>query len=121
MPPVAVEKCWNPEAISKTLPEPVEAITDSILQRAFDLFLNQNGGNGSALDDWLQTEQEVVSSPASELVDQDIQVSAMPNALIIQADTQADAAHRRLDLPASKGILVVTAQKTVTKQMTIGA
>ena len=163
MPQVAVEQCWNPEAIPQTLLEQIEAIKDSIRQRAFDLFQNRNGGNGSHLDDWLQAEQEVVSSPASELVDEeqelrarialpgfdakDIQVSAMPDALIIQAD----AAHtheekngnvcfcefsqkklfRRLDLPVSidvdkvkasldKGILVVTAPKTVTKQTMVG-
>jgi HSP20 family protein len=161
---VAIEKCPNPEAIPQTLLERIDTITDSIRRRAFDLFQNRNGGNGSDLDDWLQAEQEVVSSPASELVDEeqelrarialpgfdakDIQVSAMRDALIIQAG----AAHtyeekngnvcfcefsqkklfRRLDLPASidvdkvtasldKGILVVTAPKTGTKQMTVGA
>jgi HSP20 family molecular chaperone IbpA len=54
------------------------------------------------LDDWLQAERDVVSSPPSELIDhenefrarialpgldaKDIQVSAMPDALVIHAD-----------------------------------
>lgn len=161
---VAIEKCQNPAAIPPTVQERIEAMTGSIRQRAFDLFQNRNGGNGSDLDDWLQAERDVVLSPASELIDEeeelrarfalpgfdarDIQVSAMPDALIIHAD----AAHtheenngnvyfcefsqkklfRRLDLPVpidvdrakaslDKGILVVTAPKTSTKQMTADA
>jgi HSP20 family protein len=116
------------------------------------------------VDNWLQAERDVVWSPASELVDdkkefrarialpgfdaKDIQVSAMPDALLIQAD--ATHTHegksgnvrfcefseknlfRRLPLPASidvdkvtasldKGILEVTAPKATPKQMTVGA
>jgi HSP20 family protein len=106
----------------------------------------------------------VVWSPASELVDdkkefrarialpgfdaKDIQVSAMPDALVIQADAththegksgnvcfcdfSAKTLFRRLPLPASidvdkvtasvdKGILEVTAPKATPKQMTAGA
>jgi HSP20 family protein len=164
MPQVAIEKCQNPAAIPQTLLERIEAITDSIRQRAFDPFQNRNGGNGSDLEDWLQGEQEVVSSPASELVDEeqelrarialpgfdakDIQVSAMPGALIVEAvatyiheekngnvcfcEFSQKKLFRRLDLPVSidvdrarasldNGILVVTAPKTVTKQMTADA
>jgi HSP20 family molecular chaperone IbpA len=159
MPQVTVEKCRTPEAIPQALLERIEAITDSIRQRAFGLFQNRNGRDGSDLDDWLQAERDVVSSPVSELVDEeqelrarialpgfdakDIQVSAMPGALIIQAD----AAHtheekkgnvcfcefsqkklfRKLDLPApidvdgikaslDKGILMVTAPKTANSR-----
>jgi len=133
-------------------------------KRAFDLFRRRNGERASELDDWLQAERELVSSPACEVIDEeqelrarialpgfdakDIQVSAMPDALIIEAD----AAHtheekngnvclcqssqtklfRRLGLPASidvdkvrasldKGILEVTAPKAVKKQTTVGA
>src|ERR1700674_3625956 len=99
---VAINKCKNPETTPQTFQEKLKAITDSIRNQAFNLFQNRNGGNGSDVDDWLQAERDVVWSPASELVDdkkefrarialpgfdaKDIQVSAMPDALVIQAD-----------------------------------
>ena len=160
---VAINKWKNPETTPRTFLEHLETITDSIRERAFNIFQN-NGGNGSEVDDWLQAERDVVRSPTSELVDdkkefrarialpgfdaKDIQVSAMPDALIIQAD--ATDAHegksgnvrfcefseknlfRRLPLPApidvdkvtasvDKGILEVTAPKAAPKQKTVGA
>jgi HSP20 family protein len=161
---VAINKCKNPETTPQTLLEHLEAITDSIRKRAFNIFQNRNGENGSDLDDWLQAERDVVWSPASELVDdkkefrarialpgfdaKDIQVSAMPDALIIRADAththegksgnvcfcefSGKNLFRRLPLPASidvdkvtasvdKGILEVTAPKAAPKQMTVGA
>ena len=161
---VAIQKCKSLKTTPQTLLEHLEAVTDSIRTRAFSLFQNRNGQNGSDLDDCLKAERDVVWSPASELVDdkkefrarialpgfdaKDIRVSAMPDALVIQAD----AAHthegksgkvrfcefsenklfRRLDLPApidvdkvtasvDKGILQVTAPKATAKQMTAGA
>ncbi len=159
---VAIHKCKNPE--TTMLLEHVQATIDSIRRRAFNIFQNRNGGNGSDVDDWLQAEHDVVWSPASELVDdekefrarialpgfdaKDIQVSAMPDALVIQADAththegksgdvcfcefSEKKLFRRLHLPASvdvdkvtasvdKGILQVTAPKATTKQMTAGA
>ena len=161
---VAIYKCKNPETTPQMLLEHVEAITDSIRKRAINIFQNRNGENGSDLDDWLQAERDVVWSPASELVDdekefrarialpgfdaKDIQVSAMPDALVIQADAththegksgnvcfcefSDQKLFRRLDLPApvdvdkvtasvDKGILQVTAPKATTKEMTVGA
>jgi HSP20 family protein len=161
---VAIDKCKSPETTPQTLLEEVGAITDSIRKRAFDLFQNRNGENGSDVDDWLQAERDVVWSPASELVDdekefrarlalpgfdaKDIQVSAMPDALVIRAEAththegksgnvcfcefSGKKLFRRLDLPEAvdvdkvtasvdKGILQVTAPKATTKQMTAGA
>jgi len=161
---LAINKCKNPETTPQTFLDQLKSITDSIRNQAFTLFQNRNGGNGSDVDDWLHAEQDVVWSPASELVDdkkefrarialpgidaKDIQVSAMPDALVIQAD--ASHTHegkngnvcfcefseknlfRRLPLPASidvdkvtasvdKGILEITAPKAAPKQMTVGA
>jgi HSP20 family protein len=161
---VAIHKCKNSETTPKTLLEQVKAITDSIRQQAFNRFQNRNGRNGSDVDDWLEAERDLVWSPASELVDEekefrarialpgfdakDIQVSAMPDALVIQADAththegksgevcfcefSEKKLFRRLDLPAlidvdkvsaslDKGILQVTAPKTTRKQMTATA
>lgn len=157
---VTVQKCTDSDTTSRTLLEKLEAIAGSIRERAFHLFQRRNGGNGSDVEDWLQAERELLWSPASELVDnekeftariavpgfdaKDIQVSATPDAIVIQAD----AAHthegksgnvrfcefsgkqmfRRVDLPATvdvdkvtasvdKGILQITAPKAATSQM----
>ena len=66
---IAIQKCKNLETTPQTLLEHLEAITDSIRKRAFNIFQNRNGDNGSDLDDWRQAERDVVWSPASELVD----------------------------------------------------
>ena len=164
MPQVTIHKCKTLETTPHTLLEHVEAITDSIRMRAFNIFQNRNGGNGSDLNDWLQAEQDVVWSPASELMDdekefrarialpgfdaKDIQISAMPDALVVQADAihthegksgnvrfcefSEKNLFRRLELPElvdvnkvtaslDQGILQVTAPKATLKQMTVGA
>jgi HSP20 family protein len=161
---IAINKCKSPQTTPQTLLEQLKAITDSVRNQAFKIFQNRNGGNGSDVDDWLQAERDVVWSPVSELVDdkkefrarialpgfdaKDIQVSAMPDALLIQADAththegksgnvcfcefSAKKLFRRLALPASidvdkvtasvdKGLLEVTAPKATPKQMTAGA
>ena len=161
---VAIQKCKNSETTPQKLLKQVEAITDSIRERAFNLFQNRHSGNGSAVDDWLQAERDVVWSPASELVDdekefkarialpgfdaKEIQVSALPDALLIQADTththegktgnvcfcefSGKNLFRRIELPASidvdkvtasveKGILEVTAPKATAKLLTAAA
>ena len=162
---VAIYKCKNSKTTLQPLLERIEAgITDSIRKRACDIFQHRNGGNGSDLDDWLEAERDVVLLPASELVDdenefrarialpgfdaKDIQVSAMPDALVIQADTththegqegnvcfcdfSEKQLFRRLNLPASidvdgvrasvdKGMLQVTAPKATASQMAAGA
>ena len=161
---VAVQKCKDIETTPQTLLEKVEAIAESIREQAFNLFQSRNGVDGYDVDDWLKAEKELVWSPASELTDnekeftariavpgfdaKDIHVSAMPDALIIQAETthSHDAKKgdvrfcefsdkqlfRRLDLPVSvdvdkvkasveNGILQVTAPKAATKEMAAGA
>jgi len=161
---VAINKCKDAETTSQTLLEKIEAIAASIRERAFHLFQSRNGANGSDLDDWLQAERDVVWSPASELVNdekefrariavpgfeaKDIQVSAMPDELVIQAETthshegksgnvcfcefSGKQLFRRLDLPASvdvdkvkasldNGILQITAPKAATTQMAAAA
>jgi HSP20 family protein len=161
---VAIQKCKNSEAVAQTLLDRMEAVTDSIRTRAFNLFQHRlfehgNAANGSDLDDWLQAERDMVLSPASELVDDvkefrariampgfepgDIKVSALPDALVIQADAththegksgsvrfcefSGKKLFRQLGLPESvdvdrvtasldKGILEVTAPKAAAPQ-----
>jgi HSP20 family protein len=161
---IAIHKCKNLETMPQRVLEQARTITDAIRQRAFDLFQGRSGANGSDVDDWLQAERDVAWPPASELIDdakefrarialpgfdaKDIEVTALPNALVVQADAthtrKAKSGNvrfcefsekqlfRRLDLPAAvdvdkvtasvdKGILLVTAPKATTKQMTAAA
>jgi len=161
---IQVHKGKDQETLPQRVLEQVRTTTEAIRQRAFDLFQRREGGNGSDVNDWLQAERDVTFSPASELIDdqkafrariaipgfdaKDIQVSAVPDALVIQADTahthegqsgdvrfcefSGKQLFRRLDLPSSididkvtasldKGILEVTAPKATAKQMTVGA
>lgn len=161
---VAIQKCKDVETIPQKLLRNMEAIADSVRQRAFDLFQSRSGASGSELEDWLQAERDVVWSPASELVEdekefrasiavpgfdaKDIEVSALPDTLIIQAgathshegkkgnvrfcEFSGKELFRQLPLPAAvdvdkvtasldKGILQVTAPKAAPKQMTVAA
>jgi HSP20 family molecular chaperone IbpA len=99
---VAIYKCKNPETTPHTVLEHLEAITDSIRKRAFNIFENRKGEHGFDLDDWLEAERDVVWSPASELVEgkenfqarvalagfdaKDVEVTVTPEALIIEAE-----------------------------------
>jgi len=100
---VSVEKCRESGTLPETLLQRINAITDDIRQRAFNLFERRGGTTGSDVDDWLQAEQEVVSSPASELIEntndfrarvalpgfdaKDLEVTATPEALLIRAES----------------------------------
>ena len=150
---VAIQKCKNTEETSKSLLEYSDTVTDLIRRRAFDIFKGRDGGKGTDLSDWLEAERGIVWAPASELAEdqkefkariavpgfeaKDIQVSALPDALDVQADAthsheQGDGIHfcefsqeklfRRIGLPAAidvdnvsasvdNGILRITAQK----------
>jgi len=156
---VAIEKVTDDSP--KTLPifGEIAKQFEAIEQRAFDLFEKRGHEPGHDLEDWIQAEQDVVLSPTTELVDEgkeftvrvalpgfeasDIHLSAMRDALIVQADiahTHKERSDkvcfcefsekklfRRLALPASidvdrvsasldKGILQVTAPKVTSNQ-----
>lgn len=59
--PVAVEM---PLALAAEGPlPPAEQVSERIRKRAYELYLQRNGGNGGdALSDWLTAEREVLSS-----------------------------------------------------------
>ena len=96
---VAVQKLSPDEA---SLIADVQALTDRIRLRAYELFQSRGGGDGRALDDWLTAEDDIVLSPESDLVEEegkfemqiaapgfdanDITVSALPDALIVRAE-----------------------------------
>ena len=100
---VAVEKCRESGKFPETLWETMNAITEDIRQRAFNLFERRGRTMGWDLDDWLEAEREVVWSPASELIEnkndfrarlalpgfdtKDLEVTATPNALVVRAES----------------------------------
>ena len=99
---VAVEKSHE-SGFPDNLLQKINAITEEIRCRAFNLFERRGQVTGSDLDDWLQAEREVVLSPASELIEDnnaiharlalpgfeanDLEVTATPNALVVQAES----------------------------------
>lgn len=161
---VAIKKCNDLTEIPRTLLEQMQAVEETIRQRAYDLFQSRNGDLRSDVDYWLRAERDVVWSPPAELVDEEkdyrvrlalpgleakeIQVSAMPGAVVIQADSahtheetkgnvrfcefSDKKLFRRLELPGSidvdkvsasldKGILQVIAPKVAPKQIAVSA
>ena len=101
---VAVQKCSESAGIfPETLLQKMNAITEDIRRRAFNLFERRGRTTGWDLDDWLQAEREVVWSPASELIEnkndfqtrlalpgfdpKDLEVTATPNALVVRAES----------------------------------
>lgn len=161
---VAIHKCKTADTTPQGLLERIESVTESIRKRAFELFQKHDGKLGSDVEDWLEAERDVVLSPASELIDEDkdfkvriavpgfdakdIEVSALPDALVIEAVSShthegKDGAvcfcefsekqlFRRLGLPATvdvdrvtasldKGILQVTAPKAAAKPLVAAA
>jgi HSP20 family molecular chaperone IbpA len=152
---VAVEKARNSQD-APSLFKRMKAIGDKIRERAYELFQRRGRGDGFALDDWLNAQRDVVLSPESELIEKDgkfrvrmavpgfdakdIQITALPGALIVSAEASHKQSKskgdvyfcefgekqmfRSLDLPApinpdkvtadlEQGILHITAEKTV--------
>ena len=151
---VAVQKISPDEA---SLMADMQALTDQIRLRAYELFQSRGCVDGMALDDWLTAEDDLVLTPESDLVESDdkfelqiavpgfnandINVSALPEALIVRAENThhheskegdvrfcefgGKSLFRRFDLPApidvdkvttnlQNGILKVTAAKEET-------
>jgi HSP20 family protein len=100
---VAIQKFRDQEAIPQSLFDQMRALTETIRERAFSLFQDRNGENGSDLEDWLEAEREAVWTPTAELIEgkdeiqarvalpgfdaAEIEVSATPEALVVRAET----------------------------------
>lgn len=154
---VAVQTLGSNEVDSRSIIEAMDALMERIRLRAYELFQSRGAGDGSALDDWLKAEDSLLLTPESDLVESDdkfelqiaapgfdandIEVSALPDALIVSAENTHNhektegnvrfcefgekSLFRRFDLPApidtnkvtaslQKGILKVTAPKAET-------
>ena len=144
---IAISRCANANTILTALQQAL-AVTEAIRDRAFELFEARNGSHGSDLSDWLQAERELVLSPTAELVDagkqfkstialpgfdaKEIQITATPDVLVVQANSDHARVYRRIDLPSAinvdkvtasidGGILHLNAPKVVMKQRTAAA
>ena len=90
----------DPDALS--LFESLNELQETIRQRAFGLFSERGTVHGSDTEDWLRAERELVWVPQSETMEddkqfrlrlivpgleaQDLQITAMPDAIIVQAE-----------------------------------
>jgi len=99
---VTVQKVQKNEN-APTLFKSMETLFDDVRRKAFDLFQQRGGMDGFDLDDWFRAEQDLLWKPESELAEtekqfqmkvavpgleaKDIQISALPDAIVIQAET----------------------------------
>ena len=90
----------DPDALS--LFESLNELQEAIRQRAFGLFSERGTIHGNDMEDWLRAERELVWMPQSETMEddkqfrlrlivpgleaQDLQITAMPDAIIVQAE-----------------------------------
>jgi len=90
----------DPDALS--LFESLNELEEAIRQRAFGLFSERGTAHGGEMEDWLRAERELVWMPQSETMEddkqfrlrlivpgleaQDLQITAMPDAIIVQAE-----------------------------------
>ena len=151
---VAVEKVGTKSVTEPSVFDDLRVLSERIRQRAFEIFEHRRPNDGTAVSDWLNAERDLLRIPDSELIEKDgryeiqvsapgfeaadMQVTALPDALIVKAASTQEHNHRegevrfcefgektlfrRFDLPEeievehvkanlAKGILSVTAPK----------
>jgi HSP20 family molecular chaperone IbpA len=98
---IAVEKVKG-SGKSPPANDKLEALTDRIRHRAYEIFQN-HGVGGREFDDWIQAERDLIFAPESELVEKDgkyeirvaapgfkaaeTKVTALPDAVIVSAES----------------------------------
>ena len=99
---VAVQKVKAPET-APSLFQSMDKLFEDVRKRAFDLFQRRGALDGGDLEDWFRAERDLVQTPESEMVEtdkemqmkiavpameaKDIQISALPDAIIVQGET----------------------------------
>ena len=125
---VAIEKFDEKKAGADSVLEELKTLSERIRQRAFEIFERRGGGHGFAMDDWLDAERDLFRIPESELIEQDnrfevrvsapgfdptdIQVTALPDALIVKA-----ASTHKHDKSEGKVRFCEFAQKTLFRRV----
>jgi len=151
---VAIEKVDEKKIGTASIFEEVKALAERIRDRAFEIFEGRGGGHGFDKEDWFNAERDLICASDSDLVEQggqfevrmnapgfepgEVQVTALPDALIVRASSThtheknegnvrfcefgQKTLLRRFDLPEpinldkvtadlSKGVLHLTAAK----------
>ena len=99
---VAIARVHEGQEAEPSFPDELKALTNQIRERAFSLFQKRSGGDGDALNDWLQAEKDLTCATESDLVeedsafrlrvsvpgfaDKDLKVTALPDALVVSAE-----------------------------------
>jgi len=139
---VTVEKIDNKQIEKASVLDEAKTLTDRIRRHAFELFEGRNSVDGFAMEDWLNAERDLLFTSESELVEQegkfevrmnapgfdagDVKVTALPDALIIRAESAhthdekdgdvrfcefgRKSLYRRFDLPETIDVDQVTAE-----------
>lgn len=97
---VAVDKIDETKAATASVVDELNTMSEQVRQRAFEIF-ERRGSDGSAVDDWLRAERDLLWIPESEFVERgarfdvrlsapgfdpgDIHVVALPDVLIVKA------------------------------------
>jgi HSP20 family protein len=103
----------DPDALS--LFESLNELQEAIRQKAFDLFAERGTTHGGDMEDWLRAERELVWVPQSETMEddkqirlrlivpgleaQDLQITAMPDNIIVQAEGASKEAKEASTVP----------------------
>jgi HSP20 family molecular chaperone IbpA len=100
---VAIEKVDGKKAGSDSIFKEIDALSERIRRRAFEIFAGHQGGDGFALEDWLNAERELLCSCDADLIEQDgkyqlrmnapgfapgdLRITALPDALIVTGES----------------------------------
>ena len=106
---IPVQKAVEQDALPAPWINELEAFSDRVRKRAFELFEKYGRPAGQQLEHWFEAEKQLLSTPRSELLDtagefevrvalpgfdaSEIEVSALPDALLVKAE----ARHNRVE------------------------
>jgi HSP20 family protein len=93
--------------------EDMEALTERIRVRAYELFEGRHNGDGSALNDWLTAETGLLLTPASDLIESDDKFELQVAVPGFDAND--------IDVSASQDALLVRAKNTHNHEKTEGS
>ena len=110
---VANEKAEGGTAVSILINE-ASTLADQIRTRAFELFVDRGRVDGFSLDNWFAAERDLIQVPEAHLVEKDgsfhlhvavpgfnekdLKVTALPDALIISAESKHKHSAKEADL-----------------------
>lgn len=110
---VAIKKAHGETAVGVVVEE-ANTLADEIRKRAFELFVDRGRVDGFSLDNWFTAERDLIQVPEAHLVDRDgsfhlhvavpgfsekdLKVTAMPDALIVSAESKHKHSSKEADL-----------------------